>query len=221
MAKELKEEKRLLLKNASLFKRLFAYLIDIFIVSFFAMFFLRDKFSVSFSQLALFDMNNIAPEFLNLSYYLSFSLFFYFVMCELFTKQTIGKTILNLYVVSIDQLISFNDKINNYMRLNKNKSSVKNKKIAKEDNSLLKKDIVRNEADNEIKVNANDFNNLFIGKLGFFQGIIRSLYLIPFFSFISSFDIISIFFTKHKQRIFEYISGSTVVEVSYEEHFLV
>lgn len=226
MAKEIKESKNMKIKKASLFKRGVAYFIDLFIVSIIISIAFGDKI-VNIVESSDFSIFSTSSELMFLSTAFSISLFLYFVLSEFLTFQTIGKSIMNIHIIPVNYFLLFNSKLDgsgNFFDFNfmKNDSEItplkKKSKQAKENKKEKDSNVDKEKYEFTKKIAL--LTNLFNGNLSVLSSISRSLYLLPLFSFISTFDFLLIFFTKFNQRIFEMLSKTMVVEFSYEEEFI-
>ncbi|MFW6026256.1 MAG: RDD family protein [Candidatus Woesearchaeota archaeon] len=236
MAKEIKESRNIKLKKASLFKRAVAYFIDLFIVSFVITFAFGEKLA-SIIENSSFDLFSTSSEIMFLSTVFSISLFFYFVLSEFLTFQTIGKNIMNLHIIPLNYYLLFNSKMNSKSNLfdfnfmNRDSKITPIKKSYRKKSGTTNKDGKKNKDKKEKDGLSEDdykltkkialLSNLFNGNLSVLSSISRSLYLLPLFSFISTFDFVFIFFTRFNQRIFEVLSKTMVVEFSYEEELVI
>ncbi len=221
MAKEIKEDKKIRLKKASLFKRFIAYLIDITIINLIVTFALGDRLIELLD--GSFNIFSPSSEILFYTTIFSLAMFIYFTLSEFFTFQTIGKSIMNLHVIPINYYYLFNSDISKKVfDFNPLESDSKITQIKKDDKKSKKEDKNSSDDSNEdLSKKITLLSGLFRGNLSVLSSIIRSIYLLPLFSFISTLDFLFIFFTRLNQRILEFASKTVVVEFSYEEELVI
>ena len=176
------EKKNIYILPASVIKRFFAFVIDLFIINIFIL----GPFSSLFDSVAqssagfgtTYELILSSPE---LRASLSTALFFitilillYFIVLQRKFNQTVGMMVMNVFVVKISS-------------------------FPLEGNSMRKKK----------KINSNSL------KLGFFDALLRNLFVIPFapFIFLWLIDPIYLFFNKNSQRLMEVFSRTLVVEI--------
>lgn len=154
-------KKKSFVGNASLVKRIIAFIVDILILNIFVLGPFRKIFinvipSNNFREAYDFLINNrLETNAIQLSVvFIAILFILYFSVLELKTKQTVGKIIMNIYVESKKK------------------------------------------------------------ELRYWQCIVRSLFLLPFFPFILLWiiDPVYLFFNKDNQRLTEYLSRTKVIE---------
>jgi uncharacterized RDD family membrane protein YckC len=103
-------------KNAALWKRFFAYVIDIFIINFIVLFpfksyykemgnFLNTENLISTGFLD--QVKVVAPKFFLVSLLVAILTILYWALLEYYLKQSIGKMVLNIRIISTNKILKF------------------------------------------------------------------------------------------------------------------
>jgi uncharacterized RDD family membrane protein YckC len=106
-------KKRKIINNASLFKRILAFIVDILIINFVVILPFRGAFNSliktsSFSEAYSFLQNNpeIATRMYIIMFFITLLTLVYFIVLEYKVKQTVGKMLLKIYIVSDEKQLS-------------------------------------------------------------------------------------------------------------------
>ena len=185
-------ERNFYLIPASIFKRFFALLIDLFILNTFII----GSFSSIFESVT--DSSNFASTYGSLMsnpglrasltgilFIISILIVTYYVVLQRKFGQTIGMMVMNIFVVKLPKV---------------------------SDNTLTSKSFSSRKNSRKIKMEKSEFNTF---NLSFFDVVLRNLFVIPFapFIFLWLIDPIYLLFSKTSQRFMEVLSRTITVEV--------
>jgi len=94
-------------RNASLWKRFFAYLIDALVINFVILWPFKDYFLQIAGEIDLYNLGNVFSKFFLVSFVIAMLTILYWAVLEYFTKQSIGKILVGIKVKNLKSDYNF------------------------------------------------------------------------------------------------------------------